>query len=396
MKQNLKICFVTEDFYPDFIGGQGVYGKNLVEELAKQNISVTVFAETRGERQKYWANKKNIRLILVPFCFGNQLILALFEYIYFLIYEHKNYYDIVHVNQLSGLFFILFRPKNIGKIVVSAHNTNYDMWMVEKNWLKKLLYLPLIFLEKIIYKKADGIIFNSELELRELLKYFQIKNKKTKAIHLGGHSFVKASVGKARLRFGLRRGEVRDRVRKQMGLPIGAKIVLYVGRMVKRKKVETIIKAMHTIYNRYKNYNDYKDYIPVAVLIGKGTELDHLKKIAPPNVKFLGFVENIRDYFLAADIFVTISVAEGGFTLTSVEAASYGLPLILSEQAGGNALIKENMNGYVVDPNDSDNLADKILLTLKNQEKFSKESLRISKKFTWEKTAKKTLEFYKS
>ncbi len=122
----IKVCFATEDFYPDFIGGQGIYGYHLVKELVKVGCDVTVLAENKNGRAKFWQHE-NIKLILVPFCFGNQLILALTQYFLFILKSSHIYFDIVHANQLSGLFFILLRPKNVGKIVVSVHNTNYDM-----------------------------------------------------------------------------------------------------------------------------------------------------------------------------------------------------------------------------------------------------------------------------
>lgn len=379
--KKINPCFITEDFYPDFIGGQGIYGKNLVEKLAKNNIKVTVFAEDRGVRKKYWQDKKNIKLILVPFCFGNQLVLAFLEYLYFIIYERKNYYNIIHVNQLSGLFFALFKSKNVGKIVVSCHNTNYDMWQVEDFWLKKLLYLPLIWLEKIIYENSDGIIFNSSLEERDLLNYFQIKNKPTKSVYLSGPEINFTDIEKK---------QAYKKVRQKLGLETNAKIVLYLGRIVKRKKVETLIKAAN---NLYKNYNNYKIYI---IIIGQGNDLNRLKLIAPANVKFLGFVEDIKDYYLASDLFVLTSIAEGGFSLSVLEAAGYGLPLIVSPSVAGFPIVRENKNGYIVDSDDSKNLAEKILLVLKQQEKFSQESLRLSRSFTWEKTARETLNFYQS
>lgn len=376
--KNIKnICLVTEDFYPDFIGGQGIYGKNLVEQLAKKGISVTVLAENRGDRKKFWIKKKNIKLILVPFCFGNQLLLGFWEYLNFIIYERKNYYDVVHANQLSGFFFALFKPKNVGKLVLSIHNTNYDMSLETESIVKKIFYQPLIFLEAIMYRYIEGFLFNSPDEEKAFIKHYPLKNIQTKSVYLG---YDRLGVNK------FEKEKLNTDVKKELHLPKDAKIVLFVGRMVKRKKVETLIKAMDII----NNDNVY------TVLIGKGSDINRLQAISPSNVKFLGFVEDTKKYFLLADLFVLTSVAEGGFSLSVLEAASYGLPLIVSPSASGFPIIRENKNGYIVNPDNSENLAEKILLTLKNQNKFSKESLRLSKNFSWEKTARETLDFYQS
>src|SRR3989344_6942279 len=181
----LNLCFATEDFYPDFIGGQGIYGKELVSQLAKNNIRITVLAEKRKNRREFWQNQKNVKVFLVPFCFGQQLFLALFAYVYFILRCSNQHFDILHANQLSGLFFVLFKPKNIEKIVVSAHNTNYDMYRVTNSSVKRLLYLPLILLERIMYRRADGLLFNSESEKKALLTYYSIKTTNVGLAFLG-------------------------------------------------------------------------------------------------------------------------------------------------------------------------------------------------------------------
>lgn len=355
MMKKIRICFVTEDFYPGFIGGQGIYSYNLALHLQKLGHSVTVLAEDKKERRKFW-NKQKIKVLLTFFCFGNQLLLALFEYIIFKKLKNE-YFDILHANQLSGLFFVLFKPSNIGKIIVSVHNTNYDMAQKTNFKLKKLLYQMLIFLEKIVYQKADGLIFNSLDEEKALVKYYQIKNR-TKSIYLG----VNLPKLKAK--------------NKSQG------IILYVGRLVKRKKVDILIRAVNLLN-------------PVRlIIIGQGSERKNLEKIAGSNVNFLGFVKNTRPYFLAADIFVTVSVAEGGFLLSALEAASYGLPLILSSSAAGFPIIKKGINGYIADPDDPKGLMNKIKLVLKRSVQMGKESRKIAKRFSWEQTARNTLSFY--
>ena len=98
-KKPHNICFVTEDFYPSFIGGQGVYGKELVAGLAQKWIAVTVIAEKRNKRREFWERVARVRVLLVPFCFGNQLLLAIFQYVYFIVCYHSEQFDILHANQ---------------------------------------------------------------------------------------------------------------------------------------------------------------------------------------------------------------------------------------------------------------------------------------------------------
>lgn len=396
----MKICFVMEDFYPSFIGGQGIYGKNLVEELSKKN-KVYVLAEKRKNREKYWQNKKNVQLFLTPFCFGNQIVLSALEYLLLKVKLGRIQFDILHANQLSALFFIFFRPKNIRKIIVSVHNTNFDMFKVEESIIKRLFYRPLIWLERFVYKNADGLLFNSLQEEQALKKYYSIKNKSTESVYLGVEKihFTEEE-----------RLNAKRKIRTKFNLDPDAKIVLYVGRIVKRKMVGKLIEAMRIISGAgLKFYLDLTHPAELgsntksrkiltrhlnAIIIGEGLERKNLEKNASPNVKFLGYVENTKPYFLAADLFVLTSVAEGGIALSVLEAASYGLPLILSPSAAGCPIIKNGKNGYIVNPYNEKELAEKITSVLKHSEKMRYESLKFAKYFTWADCANGTYSFY--
>lgn len=370
----MKICFITEDFYPNFIGGQGVWGYHLISGLAKKRNNVVVIVENRGKRKKFWRDTKNVELLLTPFCFGNQIILSALEYVVFRIYCGRKQFDILHASQLSALFFVLFRPKNIKKIVVSVHNTNFDMYQVEGSWLKRLLYLPLIWLERIVYTKADALIFNSPLEEKDLKKYYVIKNKPTKSIYLGAEKSTFTSDDRER---------VRMEIRKKLGLSVDAKIILYVGRIVKRKKVSTLIKAMSQL-----------DKSLQCVIVGDGVERKKLEQVATNNVQFLGYIDDTKPYFLAADLFVLTSVAEGGIALSALEAASYSLPLILSPSVAGCPLIRDGQNGFIVNSDDSKNLTKKIKEALENSAAMRKKSQELARYFSWKRCVNETLAFY--
>jgi len=370
----LKICFVTEDFYPDFIGGQGIYGFNLVSNLAKKVGKVVVIAENRKGRKSFWRDKKNIQLSLVPFCFGNQILLALFEYLQFLRKFSKVDFDILHANQLSGLFFVLFRPKNIDKIIVSEWNTYSDMQKGASSSLKKIFYMPLIALEKLTYRLADGILVSSVGEETNFKSNFKFKG-----------NLKVVTPGTSKVEFSERERKIaRDKLRKKLNLPKDSKIVLYVGRLVRRKNVDVVLKALIILRNK----NIY------GVISGRGRDFYRLMDQAPKNVRFLGFAKDLKELYLGSDLFVTVSVAEGGFLLTALEAASYGLPLILSKSASGSSIVREGENGYICSSNPRE-LSKKILEALKNSKSLAKESKKIPAKFTWNKCVDETLNFYK-
>lgn len=375
--QKLKICFVTEDFYPSFIGGQGIYGHNLVKQLAQSGHHITVLAENRKDRQKFWQGFKNIKLTLVPFCFGNQLLLALFEYLSFILLYKNIYFDIVHANQLSGLFFVLFKPNNVKRVVVSQWNTHFEMQKHTNSLVKRLIYKPLIFLEKILYSRAEGIIFDSSQEEQNFKKFLELKSKPIASIYLGT-KMPKFSPQE--------RLKAKQQVQKELNLPTNARIILFVGRLVERKRVDTLLKALKLLKNKGSSV--------YGVIVGNGSARSKLEKQAPSNTRFVGFDSNPRKFYLAADLFVTVSVAEGGFLLSALDAASFGLPLILSPSAAGFPIIKEGINGYLADPNNPYALSEKIKLILSNNIKMGLESRKLAKNFNWHKCSKDTTKFY--
>jgi glycosyltransferase involved in cell wall biosynthesis len=107
-------------------------------------------------------------------------------------------------------------------------------------------------------------------------------------------------------------------------------IILYVGRLVKKKNVDLLIKAIAGLEPAFR---------PILVIIGDGDELPHLKTLSEKsgmknNTRFLGFQEPevIREWFVIANVFALPSNETWG--VAPIEAASAGLNLILSETVG--------------------------------------------------------------
>lgn len=374
-KKKLSICFVTEDFYPNFIGGQGVYGKELVTGLARQGMAVTVLAENRGGRRRFWDTVGGVQVFLVPYCFGNQLLLALFEYVYFIVQLHSKQFDILHANQLTGLLFVLFRPKNIGKIVVTVHNTWDQMAVCSRSRIKQMLYSPLAWLETIVFRHADGLVFHTKTCQAQVLK--RDPGRMSVVVPLGAPS-VHTHTRDV--------NEARRMIRKQLGLSQDTALVLSAGRLVRRKNIETILHALRRLHAQGR---------PIAgVIIGEGADRRRLEHLTPFNVRFLGFVPDTRLYFLAADMFVLPSVAEGGVALSVLEAAAYGLPLLVSSEACDDTILVHGKNGYVIDPYDGDALAGFIERIAHERKALGEESKRKAGQLTWQRCVQGTVGFY--
>ncbi len=112
--------------------------------------------------------------------------------------------------------------------------------------------------------------------------------------------------------------------------------VLFLGRLSHPKRPELLIEAL-------SNIDDV-----VIDIVGDGPKLKELPRY--DNVNFLGSIPSFSD-FGSYDLFCLISDSEG-LPMSGLEAASFGLPLILSNVGGCSELIEGN--GILVENNVQD------------------------------------------
>ena len=91
-----------------------------------------------------------------------------------------------------------------------------------------------------------------------------------------------------------------------------------------------------------------------------------------------GFVENIYEYYKAMDIFILPSRSEG-FSLSLLEAAFAGLPIIASNIPGNNEIIFNGKTGLLFELNKRGHLLEKILEMSSNHEKAKELSVNVNK-----------------
>lgn len=156
-------------------------------------------------------------------------------------------------------------------------------------------------------------------------------------------------------------------------------IILNVGRLSEQKGQDMLLDAWSKV-NR-KNWK--------LVIVGEGEKKNNLLK----QIKRLGLsdsviikdpVKNIENIYSSADVFVLSSRWEG-LPMVLIEAMSFGLPCISFDcETGPRQLIKDNYNGYLVAPNEVEELSNCIEKVINNKDiviKFGKNSLEESKRF---------------
>lgn len=118
-----------------------------------------------------------------------------------------------------------------------------------------------------------------------------------------------------------------------------------------------------------------------------------------PDISFIGFVDDsdAPALYTGAEFFVYPSYSEG-FGLQILESFSCGTPVICSNITSLPEIAGEA--GYYFDPYDIDNMVEVILKALNDSYENKKRRINLgferTNKFSWEETAKRTLEIYKS
>jgi glycosyltransferase involved in cell wall biosynthesis len=152
----------------------------------------------------------------------------------------------------------------------------------------------------------------------------------------------------------------------------GQPIVLFVGRLQARKRVDLLLQACAWLPDVLR---------PRLVIVGDGPERKSLEGLAQkvyPAAEFPGAKhgEELAAYFAAADLFVLPGT--GGLAVQ--EAMSYGLPVIMGQGDGTNDQLVRTENGWQIQPDDLSALSDSLQSALSDVSRLRRmgaESYRI-------------------
>ncbi|MBC7081844.1 MAG: glycosyltransferase family 4 protein [Thermoplasmatales archaeon] len=170
--------------------------------------------------------------------------------------------------------------------------------------------------------------------------------------------------------------------------------VIFVGRLIKHKNVDILLKALNLIKKEGLNIRCF--------IIGDGPERKNLEKLTKKldlreNVRFLHKVsrdDDVYAYMKSSKVFVFPSTREGA-ALVTLEANAAGLPVItIDHPLNASRELINNKNGMLSDLSPYD-LKDKIIFMLNHYEDFKDECISFAKDYTWDNIAKLTERVYK-
>ncbi|HNW19851.1 MAG TPA: glycosyltransferase family 4 protein [bacterium] len=147
----------------------------------------------------------------------------------------------------------------------------------------------------------------------------------------------------------------RQQLRQQYGL-VDQKILLTVGRLVERKGVDQVLRALPELINKYPNL--------YYLVVGQGPYLATCQQLASDlavNSRVI-FITDADDqqraaWYQLADIFIMparqLAGDFEGFGIVYLEANQAGKPVIAGRSGGVADAVVDGLNGLMVDPNSS-------------------------------------------
>jgi glycosyltransferase involved in cell wall biosynthesis len=194
----------------------------------------------------------------------------------------------------------------------------------------------------------------------------------------------------------------RERVRSELGLRPDQPVLLSLGRLVKKKGLEHLVRALPDIIGRAPD--------AVCLVAGSGPELAPLQQLAAGlgvagHVRFLGAVPWLETpaLYAAADIFVAPSIHDArgnvdGLPTTILEAMAAGRPVIASQVAGIGLAVTDGVNGRLVPECDAAALAQAVLALIQDRARCSQMGengrARVRQELNWLAVARALSEIY--
>ncbi len=264
------------------------------------------------------------------------------------------------------------------KSVVTIHDLIIKVYPKQFPFLDRQIY---DFKFKYACENADVIIAISESTKRDIVKYYGVSESKIKVNYLSADPIFEKKVTT----------EQQQSVLKKYDLP--SEFLLYVGSVIERKNLLSIIKAMEQLP---------ADLDLPLVVVGKGKAyFQKIKNYLQTNpirnrIIFTKYIEtaDLPAIYQAAQVFLFPSIYEG-FGIPVIEALHSGTPVITSNisslpEAGGS-------NSLLIDPTSVEEISNGISTILKDdqlRQKMVSEGKEYVKRFSGEALAQDLMNVY--
>lgn len=146
-----------------------------------------------------------------------------------------------------------------------------------------------------------------------------------------------------------------DALRASLGIPVGQKVILSVGRLSKEKDQASLVEAMNELRDSFS---------PYLLILGEGPEqktiVERVRALGlTSRVILMGQQNHIQPFYALADVVVISSRSEGSPNVL-LEALAAGVPLVTTAVGGITEMVKDGEHALIVPYGDKRQMASSI------------------------------------
>ena len=249
-------------------------------------------------------------------------------------------FDVIHsITPKAGV--LAMTTGLLAGVPVRMHTFTGQLWVTRSGPMRAFLK----FMERYVATCATHVLADSPSQAQFMVSHHTVAADRIEV--LGAGSICGVDIHRFRPR-----PEVVAEVRARLGIPIGATVLLYVGRVHPDKGVAELGEAFEAVAARR----------PDVHLVLVGPDEDGLALVrravttATDRVHVAGRSPEPELYMAAADVFCLPSYREG-FGMSLLEAAAAGLPAVASRIYGLTDAVEDGVTGLLVDVRNANALA---------------------------------------
>ncbi len=188
-----------------------------------------------------------------------------------------------------------------------------------------------------------------------------------------------------------------DNFRRRFGIPENCRLIAQVSWIIPEKGIPDLLEATRVVVSQKKDVH--------LVLVGDGSHQEQYERLAAEkdlqdHVTWTGLIQDpfAEGVYDAADVVCQVSRWQEAFGWVIAEAMAYRKPVVGTTVGGIPEIIEDGKNGFLVEPANPAQIAEKLLLLLGNDglRKEMGEAARdtVKRKFDLEKNVARLLHLY--